>query len=120
LYADIAHPINSLCREMIQDVVVTEYFEEIERAKQPGYISRYDDFECEYSDAPRSRPARFDSPHVHGADPPHARVSAKEPVVADGPGKPHFRRDSAGDSRGAASGQPPAAGDSFGAGIFSE
>ncbi len=32
LYADIAHPINSFCREMIQDVVVSEYYEEIERA----------------------------------------------------------------------------------------
>lgn len=44
LYADIAHPINSACREMIQDRVITEYREEQDRAKQPGYVSRYDDF----------------------------------------------------------------------------
>lgn len=43
LYADIAHPINSSCREMIQHRVITEYQGERERAKLPGYVSRYDD-----------------------------------------------------------------------------
>src|SRR6478752_509693 len=43
LYADIAHPINSTCREMIQVRVIAEYRAEQERAKQPGYMSRYDD-----------------------------------------------------------------------------
>jgi len=47
LYADIAHPINSQCREMIQQRVIAEYKEEIELAKQPGYVSRYED---EYQD----------------------------------------------------------------------
>lgn len=53
LYADIAHPINSACREMIQEVVVQEYFEEIERAKQPDYVSRYDDFDLDYMEVKR-------------------------------------------------------------------
>jgi len=44
LYADIAHPINSACREMIQQRVLEEFHVEQERAKQPGYISRYDDY----------------------------------------------------------------------------
>ncbi|MCA9105862.1 MAG: SpoVG family protein [Planctomycetales bacterium] len=44
LYADIAHPINSACREMIQSRVIADYREEQERAKQPGYVSRYDDY----------------------------------------------------------------------------
>lgn len=44
LYADIAHPINSECREMIQARVIEEYRSEIERSRQPGYVSRYDDF----------------------------------------------------------------------------
>ena len=45
LYADIAHPINSACREMIQQRVVLEAFaEEQERAQQPGYVCRYDDY----------------------------------------------------------------------------
>ena len=43
LYADIAHPINSRCREMIQNRVIAEYEKELERAKQPGYVSRYDE-----------------------------------------------------------------------------
>ena len=43
LYADIAHPINSQCREMIQNRVIAEFRTELERAKQPGYVSRYDD-----------------------------------------------------------------------------
>jgi stage V sporulation protein G len=43
LYADIAHPINSQCREMIQNRVITEYRAEVDRAQQPGYVSRYDD-----------------------------------------------------------------------------
>jgi stage V sporulation protein G len=47
LYADIAHPINSACREMIQQRVVREFQEEQERAKQPGYVSRYEDLDHE-------------------------------------------------------------------------
>lgn len=44
LYADIAHPINSGCREMIQQYVVQAYGEELERSKLPGYIPSYSDF----------------------------------------------------------------------------
>jgi stage V sporulation protein G len=43
LYADIAHPINSECREMIQLRVVTDYHKERELSKQPDYVSRYED-----------------------------------------------------------------------------
>ena len=53
LYADIAHPINSACREMIQEVVVQEFYEEIERAKHPDYVSRYDDFDLDYVEVKR-------------------------------------------------------------------
>jgi stage V sporulation protein G len=120
LYADIAHPINSFCREMIQEVVVSEYYEEIERAKQPGYVSRYDDFEFEYSDAPRSRPARFDQAHTHAAEQPHSRVPTKAPAGGDGAGKPHYRRSSDGDGRAAPHTPPSRSGDGFGAGIFPE
>ena len=44
LYADIAHPINSDCREGIQRQVIIAYGEELERSKLPGYYSSYDDF----------------------------------------------------------------------------
>src|SRR5437868_2313636 len=43
LYADIAHPINSQCREMIQNRVIAEFRTELDRSKQPGYVSRYDE-----------------------------------------------------------------------------
>jgi len=43
LYADIAHPINSECREMIQVRVVMDYQKERELSRQPGYVSRYED-----------------------------------------------------------------------------
>lgn len=43
LYADVAHPINQACRDLIQQHVVAEYLLELDRAKLPGYISRYDD-----------------------------------------------------------------------------
>lgn len=43
LYADVAHPINSECREMIQSAVIAEFEAELHRAGEPGYRSRYDD-----------------------------------------------------------------------------
>ena len=48
LHADIAHPINSMCREKIQAGVLASYADELERSKQPGYVSRYDDLDAEY------------------------------------------------------------------------
>lgn len=42
LFADIAHPINSDCRQMIQERVIEEFHNEVERPKHPGYSSRYD------------------------------------------------------------------------------
>jgi stage V sporulation protein G len=44
LYADIAHPINSECRERIQEQVLIAYISELERSKQPGYVCIYDDY----------------------------------------------------------------------------
>lgn len=45
LHADIAHPINSACREVIQSAVLKAFNEEKERSKQPGYVSNYDDID---------------------------------------------------------------------------
>jgi stage V sporulation protein G len=50
LHADIAHPINSACREVIQSAVLKAYQEERERAKQPGYVCTYDDYDSDYDD----------------------------------------------------------------------
>lgn len=43
LYADVAHPINSECREKIQKAILAELEAELARCQQPGYRSRYDD-----------------------------------------------------------------------------
>jgi len=44
LYADIAHPINCECRELIQRKVLEAYEGELVRSKEPGYICTYDDY----------------------------------------------------------------------------
>lgn len=65
LYADIAHPINQACRDLIQQKVIEAFHVEQERAKQPGYVSSYDDFDEDVSPAPRrhSGPTRRDDAH---------------------------------------------------------
>ena len=86
LYADIAHPINSACREMIQHKVIEAFVKEQEVAKLPGYVSRYEDFdqdidELQETDLPMRRPERkeaarreanspLDKPHVQPAQRP--------------------------------------------------
>ncbi len=58
LYADIAHPINSSCREMIQSRVVEAYGQEQALAKESGYICRYDDYdEDRYAELADDAPA---------------------------------------------------------------
>ncbi len=104
---------------MIQEVVVSEYLEEIERAKQPGYVSRYDDFDFEYTDAPRSKPARFDQAHGQPGDQRHARPAPKAENNVQNAGKPHFRQNEMTNSP-APMHAPPAPTDGFGAGIFPE
>ena len=52
LHADIAHPINSMCREKIQAAVLASYAEELERSKMPGYVSRYDEYEADDFEVP--------------------------------------------------------------------
>ncbi|HEX6960469.1 MAG TPA: SpoVG family protein [Lacipirellula sp.] len=116
LYADIAHPINSACREMIQEVVVCEYEDEVERAKLPNYVSRYDDFDMDYGDYRRpAQPApmadtRIDPPHMrHNSHLGGSRPSSMEPA-----------RDSRMSPPGPASSRnaPRHGQDGFGAGIF--
>ena len=44
LHADIAHPINQDCRDMIQEKVIAAYRAEVERSKQEGYKPPVDEF----------------------------------------------------------------------------
>lgn len=75
LYADIAHPINSACREMIQERVIRAFHEERERAKQPGYVSTYEDFDDSFHAAlpaapPRAEPRAADTPQMQPPEEP--------------------------------------------------
>jgi stage V sporulation protein G len=44
LYADIAHPINSECRELIQEHVIHAFEREKVLAQEPNYVCTYDDY----------------------------------------------------------------------------
>jgi stage V sporulation protein G len=85
LHADIAHPINSPCREKIQAAILRAYSEEVERSKQPGYRSTYDDYEPDYEETfgESFASVRGVSEHRSGGDrnAPHERrlsASAKD------------------------------------------
>lgn len=73
LYADVAHPINQSCRDMIQIRVVEEYALELDRAKLPGYVSRYDD--AYESDLPEGIRKEIPPPHFNQ---PKSRKSETE------------------------------------------
>lgn len=76
LYADIAHPINSECREMIQQRVVSEYRDELVRAKQAGYVSRYEDFDYDADEF---------EPRIASEGEPRTLRSGERTHVAEGP-----------------------------------
>lgn len=120
LYADVAHPINSECREMIQLAVITEFETELARSQQPGYRSRYDD-EFDEPVSPElltddQRPAESANPEHPGSarDVPPARIAAKA-----SPPRPHFIDHRRTEKPDAANHETPRdRGDDFGAGIF--
>jgi stage V sporulation protein G len=106
LYADIAHPINSPCREMIQNRVIQEFRLEQERSQQPGYISRYDDFDPDVG---------------HSESPPTAETSrARVQGPTREPRAPHSKTNQPPprSSRNAAEQRKTTKNDDFGAGIF--
>jgi stage V sporulation protein G len=78
LYADVAHPINSDCREMIQNAVLEEFEQELTRSQEPGYRSRYDD---EFSH-PEAVTRKFDPPETRPPK-PHLTTEAHLPAIAE-------------------------------------
>ena len=94
LYADIAHPINCDCREMIQRRVIIAFEEELEKSKQPGYLCTYDDYgEENYATLSEETEEALDLPRILPVDEslrrrdhsnyipePHARAPEREPV----------------------------------------
>ena len=100
LHADIAHPINSACREVIQSAVIKAYLEEREKAKQPGYVCTYDDYDAgEDFDTPTpsygqvvselTTPGRGNGYRTHGAHAPRGThtspgMTAREQKSSEG------------------------------------
>ena len=82
LHADIAHPINSACRERIQAKIIEAFEEEVARSKEPGYVPAplYDDEEPEESDFAHEE-------HAHEEHAPAAPAPAP-PAPAPAPHEP--------------------------------
>jgi stage V sporulation protein G len=84
LYADIAHPINAACREMIQQRVIAAFEEEKRRSQLPGYVPSYEDYDLE-----EVRPARPTEPtHLQGAEKPQG-PHVPPPAAAGAVPPPH-------------------------------
>lgn len=106
LYADIAHPVNAECREMIQKRVIEELEKEVELANHPGYSSRYDD---DYDVIQRHRQKAARSQHKK----PGKRVDSGHSIDSSQPA-PHKTEDtSEKKDRPESSG-----GEAFGQGVF--
>lgn len=92
LYADIAHPINSECRETIQQRVIVAFEQECVLAQQPGYVCRYDDFgeESGYSDYIDDVYENSESNPQHSppATIPMHRVDSEHAPSMNGPHRP--------------------------------
>ena len=95
LYADIAHPINSGCREMIQERVIREFQLEKERAKLPGYVSRYDDFDHDdYAREGRASQTHMEQPQSQPRGPHRgaAREGKSNHQPPSAPVTPHLQK----------------------------
>jgi stage V sporulation protein G len=90
LHADIAHPINSTCREYIQSAIIKAFQEERDRSKQPGYVCRYDDYDAEYEAESYTQivtemAAARKAPEGYRSDAPHGQRSAHSPSGQEAP-----------------------------------
>jgi len=93
LYADVAHPVNSECREMIQDAVIAEFAAELDRSGQPDYRSRYDDEFADTEEGDVAEPKPFEAarsarrspppPHFDRADKPRTVDSLRSRSAGD-------------------------------------
>lgn len=114
LYADIAHPINSGCREMIQQRVIEEFQAEQSMAQQPGYVSHYEDYEEDFDvfEEPRPQAEPQIQPAAQEPRPPHQKPVPSPSHSSGGPTiTPHTSHDAE-----QSSGGPKGSG--FGAGVF--
>lgn len=91
LYADIAHPINSGCRDMIQRKVLDAFEKELILAQQPGYRCTYDDY-GEDRIAGLKNPTEPATPAADSVDETAARPTIDGKTIRiDGPDGSHRR-----------------------------
>jgi stage V sporulation protein G len=124
LYADIAHPVNAACREMIQNRVIEELNRELELSRQPGYKSRYDDdYDDSFDDLPQQPPAK-DSSTTERTDPastqhsqPHDSQS-QDSQSQDSQSQDSQSHDSQSQGPDVSSGRSKPSSEGFGTGVF--
>ena len=78
LHADIAHPVNTETRQFIQDRVVIDFKEEVERSKEPGYQPPRLDDDDEYHRESSSPAETEKAEPVTEADIPNDRSPVQE------------------------------------------
>lgn len=116
LYADIAHPINSACRDLIQQRVLEAYEQELVLAKKPGY-------RCSYDDYGEDRIAALDesedeSGRRENAFRPDGGTRRIEPAASSSPPPPHEEAPTTGGNRGRVYADAVQEHDRFGEGII--
>lgn len=95
LYADIAHPINSGCRDMIQRKVLEAFQKEIVLAQQPGYRCSYDDYgEDRVAGLKNPQEAASSTPEPSEEAPSKPTIDGKT-IRIDGPDGSHRRIETA-------------------------
>ncbi|MEQ8766344.1 MAG: SpoVG family protein [Planctomycetota bacterium] len=101
LHADVAHPINSECRERIQSLVLQEFEAEVERSKQHGY-----------------RPPSLDDYYADDFDFDFEILDDQKTSAPDSPRRPQARQgDRRSDSDEGGSGEHQEGDEEFGAGL---
>lgn len=110
LYADIAHPINAACREMIQSRVIEELEKELELAKEPGYRSRYDEG-YDSSHSPKKKPSEPAAEKPPVKPPENSSARRDDSHQSPAPSK-------SGDSKSPKAEKTEQSGDNFGKGVF--
>jgi stage V sporulation protein G len=89
LHADIAHPVNTQSREMIQQRIIDAYLEEVERSKQPGYQPTRLDEEAETLAADHNSNHRPHHPSQSGTPRIHSGNSHPQPAPASASPQAH-------------------------------
>lgn len=102
LHADIAHPINSSCRDRMQAKIVAAYEEELSKSSEPGYKPSYDE---DFGDDDYLEHHAFMAGTSAGGDTDRAGEEEEAGGEAGGEAEGELEEE-------------PEEGDSFGAGIF--